>query len=224
MNNNNGFTLIELLVTLAVSGILMAGVYTTFQSQQNSYLAQDQVSEMQQNIRAGLHFLISDLRMSGFDGGFDITHSSCNVPAAISPVAPGLLATTAAQLDFSKDLNFDGDCADAGENLSYYVYVASDGVSKLGRRDNNNLPVQALAENIQGIEFRYLDNNGAVTATLANIRSVQISILARAGNTDRNFTDTNVYTTASGTVWGPFNDNIRRRFQIVDVQLRNAGI
>ena len=83
---------------------------------------------------------------------------------------------------------------------------------------------QDIAENIQALEFRYLDANGAVTAAIGNIRSVQISILARAGQPDRNFNNTMTYTAASGANWGPYNDNFRRRLLITNVQLRNAEL
>src|SRR6056297_2166131 len=64
---NKGFTLIEVLITLAISGIIMTGVYTAFKSQQDSYLAQEQVAEMQQNIRTGLDIMTREIRMAGFD-------------------------------------------------------------------------------------------------------------------------------------------------------------
>ncbi|MGD9662582.1 MAG: hypothetical protein AB7U63_15045 [Porticoccaceae bacterium] len=50
---------------------------------------------------------------------------------------------------------------------------------------------------------------------------MQISLLARADRPDTQFTNTETYTTASGAVWGPYNDNFRRRFQIITVQCRN---
>ncbi|MCD6187012.1 MAG: prepilin-type N-terminal cleavage/methylation domain-containing protein, partial [Desulfuromusa sp.] len=59
---HSGFTLVELLIALAISGVLMTAVYATFQAQQNSYLVQEQVAEMQQNIRAGMDIMVSELR------------------------------------------------------------------------------------------------------------------------------------------------------------------
>jgi type IV pilus assembly protein PilW len=90
---------------------------------------------------------------------------------------------------------------------------------------------KVVAENISQLEFQYLDENGNVTATLANIRSIQISLLAVAGRPDQNFTNTMTYYPASnptenplGTKWGPFNDNLRRRLLITTVQCRNLGL
>ncbi|MDX9964747.1 prepilin-type N-terminal cleavage/methylation domain-containing protein, partial [Desulfobacter postgatei] len=64
---NAGFTLIELLIALAISGIVLVGVYAQFTSQQASYIAQDQVVEMQQNLRAGITYMTQELRMAGYD-------------------------------------------------------------------------------------------------------------------------------------------------------------
>lgn len=66
LNNRKGFTLVELLVTLAISGVVMAGVYSVFYTQQKSYTTQEQVSEMQQNLRAAMLMISRDARMAGF--------------------------------------------------------------------------------------------------------------------------------------------------------------
>ena len=227
---NRGFTLVELLIALAVSGIIMTGVYSAFKTQQDSYLAQEQVAEMQQNLRASLYVMTREIRMAGYDGGNDTSHASCSLYTPGTPgtfgssVAPGILAVTADQLDFSMDLNGDGDCADTGENLSYYIYTASDGIDKLGRRDNHFLPVQAVAESFEELEFIYLDSSPAATTSLNDIRSVQVSILAAARHPDRKYTNNQTYTSASGVDWTPTPDHLRRRFQTMTVKCRNIGL
>lgn len=237
---NKGFTLVELLIAMAVSGIIMTGIYSAFKTQQDSYLAQEQVAEMQQNIRASLYLMTREIRMAGYDGDNGTSHTSCSLYTPGTPgtfgssVAPGILAVTANQLDFSMDLNSDGDCADTGENLSYYIYTSTiDGVDKLGRRDNTSAAattpttpaVQAVAESFEELEFVYLDAAQAPTTTLDDIRSVQISILAAARHPDRNYTNTQSYMSASGVDWTPATpDNLRRRFQTVLVKCRNMGL
>lgn len=61
-----GVTLIELLVAMAVSGVLIAAIYTTFVTQQKSYTVQDQVAEAQQNARVGLDMMVREVRMAGY--------------------------------------------------------------------------------------------------------------------------------------------------------------
>ena len=70
--NRKGMTLIELLVALTISGILVAGVYRTFISQQHTYTVQDQVVDMQQNVRLAINRMTRELRMAGF-GKMDAT-------------------------------------------------------------------------------------------------------------------------------------------------------
>jgi len=67
--NRRGITLIELLVALSVSGVLVAGIYKTFVSQQHTYTVQDQLVDMQQNIRLAINGMTRELRMAGFGGG-----------------------------------------------------------------------------------------------------------------------------------------------------------
>ena len=48
---NKGFTLIEILVSLAILGIVLAGIYSVYNMQHKSYIVQEQVTEMQQSER-----------------------------------------------------------------------------------------------------------------------------------------------------------------------------
>jgi len=65
--NRKGVTLIELLVGLVISGIVVAGIYRVFVSQTRAYTVQDQVVEVQQNVRSAMEILLRDLRMGGYD-------------------------------------------------------------------------------------------------------------------------------------------------------------
>lgn len=61
-----GLTLIELLVALVISVLLIAGLYRTFIGQQKTYSVQEQIVDMQQNIRAAIHRMMTEIRMAGF--------------------------------------------------------------------------------------------------------------------------------------------------------------
>lgn len=222
--NHRGFTLVELLVALAISGIIMTGVYTAFKSQQDSYLVQTQVVEMQQNIRAAAELLAQDIRSAGYD--------------RTKTAGAGIVTATVDRLGFTRDLNADGDTLDTDEAVTYGFSLVDDGdadgiadsgSAPLGRNSGTATGVggggfQAIADSFQAIEFRYLDGDGNVTATISDIRSLQVSLLARARRPDSNYDNSVTYSTPSGTTWGPYNDNFRRRFQTITVLCRNLGL
>ena len=217
-----GFTLIELMIALVLGAIVIGAIYSTYIVQQRSYTVQETVAEMQQNIRAAMMVMARDIRMAGYDpdgtGNFSITAASSD------------------RLRFTVDLNENGS-VDGNETITYGFSTANDGNAD-GIADAGSAPLgkctvfpigppgfQPIAGNIQAIEFQYLDVAGAVTATTADIRAVQVSILARASRPDRRFTNTMTYTTASGATWGsPYNDNFRRRLLITTIQCRNMGL
>jgi prepilin-type N-terminal cleavage/methylation domain-containing protein len=66
MHNKKGVTLIELLVVLVISGIVIGGVYRVFVSQTKAYTVQDQVAEIQQDVRGAMEIMLRDIRMAGF--------------------------------------------------------------------------------------------------------------------------------------------------------------
>jgi prepilin-type N-terminal cleavage/methylation domain-containing protein len=74
-----GFTMVELLVTLVLLGMAATFIYTVFITQHNSYVAQQDVSETQQDVRVSLDMLTRDLRSTGYgvsNGGTGITAAS----------------------------------------------------------------------------------------------------------------------------------------------------
>ncbi len=68
LKNSKAVTLIELLIALAVSAILIAGIYRVYISQQRSYASQEQVADMQQNVRVAINRMLREIRMAGFGG------------------------------------------------------------------------------------------------------------------------------------------------------------
>jgi len=189
-----GFTLVELMVALAVGSIVMAAVMTAFLSQHNTYLAQGQVVEMQQNARVALDMLELDIRSAGYDPN--------NLGAGITTAGIDPLTGVAATLTFTRD-----DGTGVLETISYSLVDAfategrNDGVvDDLGR--NEGIGSQPVAENISQLEFRYLNGDGNPTAVLADIRSIQVSILVQSARSEiQSNPGRDIYTTPSGAQW-----------------------
>jgi len=57
-----GFTLVELLIAIVITGIVMAAMIRVLQGNQRFYTAQNQILEIQQNIRAVAQILAGELR------------------------------------------------------------------------------------------------------------------------------------------------------------------
>lgn len=226
----NGFTLVELMIALTVTGLIVTAIYSSYIAQKRSAVAQEQVSEMQQSLRAGLGIMEREIRMAGYN------------PRRTAAVGTGITEATAGRLAFcfvadtdkmnNNPPNTEIDEPDEIETVEYSLYDANgDGPMDLGRRASNR--IQAVAENIEKLEFCYIMNDGAQTldpissgyANLADIRSVRISILARTSRPDPQFINAaTTYKTASDTTWGPFTDNYRRRLLITTIHCRNMGL
>lgn len=65
VKNIKGFTLIELMVALAILGIVLAGIYSIFNTQHKSYIVQEQVVDSQQNVRVAMNMISRDMRNAG---------------------------------------------------------------------------------------------------------------------------------------------------------------
>jgi len=84
--NKKGVTLIELLIALVISAILVAGIYRVFISTQRSYMVQDQVVEIQQNVRGAINKMMREIRMVNFGRIVSFDESSGTFVNSILPV------------------------------------------------------------------------------------------------------------------------------------------
>lgn len=170
-----GFTLIELLVVLAIQGILLAAVATSFTGQLTAYDLQEQISAMQQNARAAMTMVIRETRTAGYD-----------------PAGAGFAGLTydPARLVIAADRNGDGDLSDPNERIVYF----HDSAGLKLRRDTGG-GGQPLAEDIQGFAVEYLDAAGNATTVAARIRKIRISLTARTSKRDPRYPQNDGYRT-----------------------------
>ncbi len=234
--NNKGFTLVELMVTLAISSLVMSGIYAVFHRQVATHNTERQVVSMQQNVRAAVSFMERDIRMARYD-----------------PTGNGLFTITTAnraQLRFLSDNAVEDGILNDGEDITYALDNDADGNGiadgtpcNLVRTINvgGGTRTDIVARNIDALNFEYFDTSVTPatplidnTATpwqvpvddIADIRSVRVSIVARAGNTIpvgfTRVTDTTQYRNRSGDIiFGPANDVFRRMQVTTEIDCRN---
>jgi len=203
--NSSGFTLAELLVGLFVSGIVMTTILSAYYTQNKSYAVQDQLAAMVQNLRAAMDIMIRETRMAGYD--------------PTGTANSGIVVANSTSLTVTEDM--DGDGSITGDESITYALADSDGDGDNDLERNSNL----IAENIDALDFVYLDENDSPTGDLSEIRSIQITMVAKTGKADRGYVDSIVYTNQGGTgIFGPPNDSFRRRRLTAEVKCRNLGL
>ena len=211
LHNDKGFTLVELLVATAIFLVLMGAIFSTFRSQQQSYLVQEQVVAMQQNLRAGMLMMEKEIRMAGYD-----PQSTANA---------GITTAAANQITFTKDDDENGALGGTGESITYSLYTTGWGTQAIGRAAPSTN--QAIADNIDALDFVYLDADGNETATTSDIVRVQVSMVARTGQGDRYYVNNNVYRNQQNSIildMSGASDNFRRRLVTMDIKCRNLAL
>jgi len=180
MNKKNGFTLIELMIAMAISGIAIGSIFMTYQSQQKSYMAQEQMAETQQTLRASISIMNAEIRMAGFDPGYTLNSSIITV-------------STNTSLTFTRDDNTGV--------LDTYTYSYNP-VNKTLDRAINLSGNQTLAENIEALGFAYaFDTDGDRELDTYNAGGTKSIIWAIDSDGDKdNDLDANLDTDGNGII------------------------
>ncbi len=153
MPNKKGVTLIELLVVLVISGIVIGGVYRVVISQTKAYTVQDQVAEIQQDVRGAMEIMVRDIRMAGFQ-----SRSFSSAAISDSPIVTPLSNN-------SITVNYEYISTLTRQTVTYDLEVQADGSSSLRRTLQVDGVVAGVPEillnNVRTLEFRYgIDANG----------------------------------------------------------------
>jgi len=227
LHNTRAFTLIELLVAMAISGIVMTAIYAAYQSQQKSYLVQEEIAAMQQDLRAAMHFMTQQIREAGCDPS--------------GQANAGVITANFDEIQCTEDIRDnddtdgiipDGDTNDPYEDITYSL-VTSGGIQSLCITTpavNNNQP-EPIASHVNALDFVYLDQNGNVlnddgngnvTTNINNIRSVEVTLVVRAEREDLDYVSNTAFENQQGDVILPAqNDHTRRLTSTVRIKCRN---
>jgi len=195
ISNMNGFTLVELMIVVLLTGIAVIAIYRGYNAVSQSADAQEQVIELQQNLRIGMYFLEKDLRRAGMKEeeddlvGFEAAGDAAVTFSMDLWGNDGTSAEDLAALDvldgttdgIIEDLTGDGDVADFEERISYFVDANGNFI-----RDYENdgtdctatpLPPQCiLISNVDALDFVYLDDESPVRNILNDPGTGAVSV------------------------------------------------
>jgi type IV pilus assembly protein PilW len=175
-----GYTVVELMLAIAIVGIVMASFYSVYISQQSSYVRQEKVAAMHQNIRSAMYHMGREIRMAGLD-------PTGEAGAGIQSDSNESLIHFTEDIQGPNENNPpDGDTDDPNEDITYTLEDKNgDGDTDLVRIAKGK--TRLIAENIKSLIFEYLDGTGNPTATFTAIRFVQITLKAVTddGSSDR---------------------------------------
>ena len=158
LSSGKGFTLMELVIAMAISGVVLAGIYATHDIQQKTYRNQSMVVNTQQNVRGAMYIMQKELLMAGYDrtnsGRFGLEH--------ILPIS-GFSAIEFTG-DFGPGGNRDNGTVDSGERIAYSLFnsplTPDTGITDLGRQVDGGTR-QLLAEGIEALGLAYaFDSDG----------------------------------------------------------------
>ena len=155
-NSQIGFTLVELMIALGISAIIFTAIYQMFIGQRKAYSLQNEIAEMQQNIRASEQMMVREIRMAGY-----------KVPdISIEVDVPGMFFSdgendafeeaTAQSITFTSDVDGDGKT----ETIRYSLKKNSL-VREQWRWDTNKGKwkksggARSLSENIEVLHLSY---------------------------------------------------------------------
>lgn len=137
-----GFTLIEVLMCIAILSILFGTIYRTFDTFNRSYAKENVKAGVQQKSRIGIDLMARDIRLAGLD------------PLGSAGAGFNPANTNATSVQFTADLNYDGDLDDPFEDMIY----AFNGNLLQQTTDLGSGPVTAtLLDNVTALTFSYLD-------------------------------------------------------------------
>ena len=173
IKEDRGVTLVELMIALMMSGILIAALYRTFIGQQRTYTVQEQVVDMQQNIRVSIHRMMSEIRMAGFG----------NVNNALNLVG-GVNGFTQVITPNNNTLTIVGGFKQVKRDNGDPILINSVGKDPTGK---NTLTLNYATDNFDGAKHHFISIGGLESNTVASrsgsvlTLNLPLTLIPRAG-------------------------------------------
>ncbi len=173
-----------MMVAITLGMVVIAGVTGTFTARTRQTAAEEQISQMHQNVRGALDMILRDLMQAGYKApGGSVTG----------------VAYSTTQLLIQADLNANSSIDTSSTSVEYITYVFDSANRQITRQlgTGGGSSAEILAENITQCDFAFSDANGASTSTSSSIRKVSITITGRTAKVDPSYSSNSGYRTYS---------------------------
>ncbi|MDD4464222.1 MAG: prepilin-type N-terminal cleavage/methylation domain-containing protein [Desulfobacterales bacterium] len=170
-----GFTMLELIVAFAVATLFLMATLFIVDACLHSYRAQERIAGAQQDVRAGLDFMVRDIRMAGFD------------PLGNSDA--GILTDEAGTIEFTMDISMDDDDDDddnidpgSREHITYAYDAANNRILRSYPKPGGGTQSDTLIENVSALSFDYIyyrNNEVVANGDPDEIKAVIITMTCR---------------------------------------------
>jgi type IV pilus assembly protein PilW len=192
--NRRGFTLVEVLFAITIGLLLLSAIYVAVQSGQRSSVAIEAKTAAQQDVRAALDLMAMEIGMASYWRRTGISN-----PWGAS-ADKGIILAADNIIQIQADINDDGDVDDSNENIRYEYVIAEQRITRqtgaapaqpfLGDDPASGRPrIVRVINNDPTINipvFRYFDGTGAVTASIPDIRRIDITLAVETDEIDPN--------------------------------------
>lgn len=176
--SSKGFTLVELLIAMALMSIITIAVYQLYISQYKTWVAQDLVTEVQQNARISIDTISRDLLMTGYGVTTQIETGSNPTQLSIRYRDPSTSVDPITRVTYRRGT------VGSEANVLYRREdrAASEAALPLLDFTSGGSP---LSENITALTFTYFNANGVVmTSSYQDAYRIKVTLTAQTSKND----------------------------------------
>ncbi|MCP4705190.1 MAG: hypothetical protein GY865_11310 [candidate division Zixibacteria bacterium] len=172
IKNKSGFTLMETLIAALITGIMVTSAFEFYITMHNQTMAQEEISELQQNSRACIVEITKTLRMAGFKTGVHAPYliNGDSLYVFYSDSQP--IDTVLYYLSPHSDYDLQGQYADDGEDGQ-----GAETPNRLMKKVNSGGP-SVFSDYVLDVTF-----------TQVNASTISVSITTQSSKPDEDYID-----------------------------------
>ncbi|MBU0984750.1 MAG: prepilin-type N-terminal cleavage/methylation domain-containing protein [candidate division Zixibacteria bacterium] len=171
---NKGYTIVEMLIALLITGLIASAGFEFYISVHNQTMAQEDISDMQQNSRASLYEIGRTLRMAGYKVG---THAPYEIlDDTLRVFMRGTQPVDTVTYFLARDTRTS--MVEGEESQPVYRLM----------KKTNSLDAQAFTDMIESVSY-----------TVVNPTTIEVSLRVRATRSDEDFTSNDGYREFTAT-------------------------